>query len=174
MPFKVMFDIRSQLQVAVTTYNRQYAYLKYNEYFRKDPCTKLSRTVIPFNLTGAEAFLYLVYRVEEAKRNYFDHRDKVSKSEEKALRDESLELERQLDLRIADGRFYLQSHPNAQNDADRLSFFLTVEAWRKTWKEYFRYKRLNHKDPAIEKHLKDQCFDYERIIDKYIQKNIGL
>lgn len=158
----------------VSTYDRKLAYIKYNEFFNKDPETKFSRTVKPVNLTGPEKFVYLTYQVMNAIRAYFDNRFTVPKEEEKRLMEKSLDLEKQLDLRITEGRFYLQSHPKAQTDKEALNFFCLVETWRKTWKEYFRYKKLINKDPEVEKQLKNQCFAYERDMSTYIQKKIGL
>ena len=160
--------------MTVTTHDRQYAYLKYDEYFKRDPCTKFTRTVTPIDLTGPEQFLYLTYQTMKAIRNYFDNRYSVPKEEAHKMMLESMNLEKQLDLRITEGLFYLQAHPKSQLDEEALTFFLNVESWRKVWKEYFRYKKLKNKDPAVERQLKQQCDDYEIIINKYIVKNIGL
>lgn len=176
MPFKVLFEIyeAGKIGVHTRTDNRTYAYIQYNQLFKDNPQTKMVRTVTPYDLTGPEKFVWLAYQVRQAQRKYFDLRFSLPKKTANDLKQISLDWEKQLDLRIADGRFYLQAHPKSSPDEDALSFFLTVEAWRKVWKEFFYYKNLKNKDPKIEKQLKKQCFDYEATIDKYIHKSIGL
>lgn len=173
MPFKVLFEVyeAGKQGVNTRTEDRKYAYLQYHQLFAKNPLTRMVHTVTPIEpLSGPEKFVWLTYQVMNAIRVYFDNRFSLPKEEADILRDKSLALEKQLDMRLTEGRFYLQGHPKAQTDKAALDFFCLVETWRETWKEYFRYKKLKNKDPNMEKQLRNLCFDYERNIKQYIQK----
>ena len=167
MPFKVQFDIRSKYQVAVTTFDRQYAYIKYNEYFKKDPCTSLRRTVTPTDLTGPEKFLYLAYQVFEAKQRYFEAKGR-EQEDIPELRKVFQDLQTQLDLQIAVGRYYLNTHPKSSPDEEALTFFLAVESWRKHMSNYRNYKKASNSDKAIIGQMYRQGMEYETKINKYI------
>ena len=174
MPFKVRFDIRSKMLVAVQTYDRFYAYLKYNEYFKKDVCTQMIRTVEPIDLTGPEKFLWLVCQARDAQRRYYDNRNGTHKELAHDFMMEAIEQEKKLDLKIAEARCYIDRHPKAQKDEKEYSFFLIVEKWREKRKEYHRYRKQSDAEKPIIFQMKRECEDYENKIDKYIQKNIGL
>lgn len=174
MPFKVRFDIRSKKQVAVTTYDRAYAYIKYNQYFKDDVCTQMTRTVEPIDLTGPEKFLWMVFQARDAQRRYYDNRNGVYKELAHDFMMEAIELEKKLDLKIAESRVYLDRHPKAQTDEKQLAFFLIVEKWREKRKQYHLYRKQSDAEKLVIFQMKRECEDYENKIDKYIQKNIGL
>jgi hypothetical protein len=86
-----------------------------------------------------------------------------------------LERQKKLDLKIADTRFYLNGHPKCTpSDKKALEFFLLVEACREKQNYYFRYKRQKDFDQEVANKIKQECKDYEKQIDEYCRKKIGL
>lgn len=174
MPFKVRFDIRSKKQVAVTCYDRAYAYIKYNQYFRDDVCTSMTRTVEPVDLTGPEKFLWQVFQARDAQRRYYANRKHVDKELAHDIMMEAIGHEKKLDLKITKARWYLDHHPNCQLDPKNLSFFLIVERWRKACQDFYKYRKQSDASVDVIRLMKKDCEDYEKVIDKYTVKEIGL
>lgn len=179
MPFKVTFEIYEPGKVApcFRSENRALARIELTSRQQKTgyEMTRMVTTVLPVCLTGPEKFLYLVYRTRKSQKRYWAQKGRVDKETEQGFLKESTGLERELDLKIADTRFYLQGHPKSKPDDDEAyAFFIVVEAWREKFKAYFKEKRAKGvKDPSV-KDLRDECFDLEKKIDEYCIKHIGL
>lgn len=136
---------------------------------------RMETEVTPGDLTSPEKYVWLVYRVLQAIRKYYDERGKVSKEQSDDNLKVSLALEKELDDWNTRTRFYLQGHPKSRPDDEKaFAFFQVVEEWRSLWKKYFAYKRSKDKDPSVEREMKKQCFDYEKEIRKYVNLVIGL
>lgn len=177
MPFKVNFKIFEPGKVApcYQTSDRQLAYVEWNERKRKDPMVRMVPDVTYIAGNSQDEYVWLVYRVLKAIRKYYDERDHVSKEISNDNLHVSLALEKELDLKNAKTRVYLQQHPKLKPDnPTAFAFFEVVEAWCNRWKEYFRYKKQRDKDPKWEKKLKDDCFAMEKEIKNYVRHIIGL
>ena len=179
MPFKVKFEIFEPGKIApcFTTENRALAHVELSSIQQKRgyELTRMVPTITPFCLTGPETFLFLVYRVRTAQRKYWGSMGKVDKDVEIEYRDKARKLERQLDLKIANARFYLQGHPKSTpSDEKAFAFFIVVEAWREKMKAYYREKRSKGPDDTDVKDLRDECFDLSNKIDDYCIRHIGL
>lgn len=125
--------------------------------------------------TKQEKYVYLVYQVMRAIRQYYDNRGKVSKEEEHNLLHMSLRLEKDLDDWNARTRFFLNQHPNCKpDDAEAFAFFQVVEQWREDWHKYFAYKKRKDADKSEVRRLRDICKTLEAEIKKYINIKIGL
>ncbi len=124
-------------------------------------------------LTAPERFLLLVYEVRQLIRAYYDHGRRQEDLQA------SLAKEQTLDHWIARTRHYLDTHASnvhfpTETDKKSYSFFILVEQWRKTWHEYFSYKKQKDKDPQVESEIKKKSFDLERSIDAYIAQTLHL
>ena len=60
------------------------------------------------------------------------------------------------------------------DDPQAFAFFQLVEAWRNKWHQYFAYRRDAKSDKRVLQMMRNQCFAYEREIDKYVTNAIGL
>lgn len=172
MPFIVEFKIYEPGKIApyLTTKDRKYAYAEFKDKQGKQGMafTRMTYDITCQDLTKAEEYVFLVYGVMQAIRRFFDcgRREDDKKA--------SLALEAQLDQWNARTRQYVNAHPGYKPpDEKAYQFFILVEAWRKKWHEYFRYKNRKDKDPLIEKQMKQCCFDYEKQINKYVKQTIG-
>jgi hypothetical protein len=180
MPFKVTYRICSAGKDApfFTTTDKRLATVEFHEQQRtKGMLSVRMRTDVQptGRLSKQEEYLWLVYRVRQAIHRYYDRRNKVSKQESSDDLKVSLALESELDKWNARTRFYLQGHPKASHgDEAAFAFFEVVEEWRNCWHKYFAYKRVRDKDLNVEREMKKQCFDYEKAIDEYINKTIGI
>lgn len=175
MPFKVRFSLYEQGKLAPcsVTYDRNLAHAQVNDMIRKGaPLPRLVHDITCENLTKPEAYVFLVYRVLRAIRKYYDERGKVSKQQSSDNLKVSLAIERELDNWNKRTREYLNTH--SADATAQYSFFILVEAWRNLWHKYFSYKKQADKDPVVEKEMRNQCFAYEREIDKYVTNAIGL
>lgn len=172
MPFRLIFKVieSGKLAPMMTTDDRALAYAEVAAQQRaKGPLgVRLLTEVTPVELTNSERYVWLVYRVRKAMRQYFDH------GRRKEDLEASLQLEKELDGWNTRTRFYLQGHPKSQHDEKALAFFEVVEEWRKLWRKYIRYKKQPDKEVAVEREMKKQCFAVEREIDKYVKLVIGL
>lgn len=173
MPFKVKFSIFEPGKQApsFTTDDAHLAHIEYKDRCNRQGCafTRMTTDIECIDLTKPEQYVWLVYRVRKAIQKYYD----CGRKREDLLA--SLDLEKQLDNWNTRTRYHLQTHPKRQPDDDKaFAFFLIVEQWRNAWHKYFTYKKLPDKDPDIEREIKKQCFDFEKQIDKYITKAIGL
>jgi len=130
----------------------------------------INATVEPVEpLTAPERFILLVYDVRQLIRAYYDHGRRQEDLQA------SLAKEKTLDHWIARTRQYLDTHVlKPDNATDPYSFFILVEQWRKTWHEYFSYKKQKDKDPQVESEIKKKSFDLERSIDAYITQALHL
>ena len=179
MPFKVQFDIYEPGKVGpvVQTYNRAIAYVELNSRQQKTgyEMTRMVTTVTPIDLDGPETFLYLVYRVRKSQKRYWAYKGRVDKETEQGYLKEATGLEKELDGKITNARFYLQGHPKSTpSNKDAHAFFLIVEAWREKFKAYFKYKRQKDYDKNVANEMRKECVDYEKKIDDYCRKKIGL
>lgn len=177
MSFKVRYHIWEPGKQAptITTENRALAYIEFGTLKNKMPMARMTYEVIPENLTGPEKFLFLVYRTRQAQEVYWSAcRQELDKEILNDRLKVALKLERELDQRIVDGRFYLQGHPKSQPDEMAYSFFLVVEAWREKSKQYFSYKKKKDADPNVVKQMRKEIDDYQTNIDNYVNKNIGI
>lgn len=177
MPFKVKFKIYEPGKVApcFETTDRKLAQVTWNDMKRKEPLLRMVPEITCVGLTKSEEYVWLVYRVLKAIRKYYDERGHVTKEQSAENLRVSLALERELDNWNTRTRFYLEQHPNSTPDSkEAFAFFQVVEAWRKRWHEYFSYKKQKDKDPKWEKKLKDDCFDMEKEIKKYVRLAIGV
>ena len=172
MPFRVTYKIveKGKLGPTMTTGNRGLAMIELQDMQRKKGIlsVRLLTDIVPEKLTNSERYVWLVYRVRKAMRQYFDH------GRRKEDLEASLQLEKELDGWNTRARFYLQGHPKSQHDEKALAFFEVVEEWRKLWRKYMRYKKQPDKEAAVEREMKKQCFEVEREIDKYVKLVIGL
>lgn len=180
MPFVVHYKIFEPGKIAPCyhTSDRKLAYIEWNARKSKygaDPMVRLVPDVTYIDGDNHDKYVWLVYRVLKAIRKYYDERYIVSKEQSDENLRASLALEKELDLKNASTRFYIQQHPKMTPDnPTAFAFFEVVEAWRERWKEYFRYKKLKDKDPKWEKQLKNDCFAMEKEIKKYVRHIIGL
>lgn len=177
MPFVVTFKIYDPGKQApkFQTRDRKLAYCQWRADQQKEPMVRMVPEVTCVGLTNSEKYVWLVYRVLKAIRKYYDERGRVSKEISEENLKASLALEKELDNWNTRTRFYLQGHPKSTPDSkEAFAFFQLVEAWRKRWHEYFRYKKLKDKDPKWEKQLKQDCFDMEKEIKNYVRFVIGL
>lgn len=179
MPFKVTYCIYDgKAAPCFTAADRRVAYVEFQEQQRTKGYLNVRMTtdVKPDgSLSKQEEYLWLVYRVRQAIHRYYDRRGKVTKQESSDDLKVSLALEKELDMWNTRTRFYLQQHPMASHgDEKAFAFFEVVEEWRKCWHKYFSYKKLRDKDPNVEREMKKQCFDFEKAIDEYIKKTIGI
>lgn len=174
MPFKVTYKLYEPGKTVpcLTTEDRRIARCEYNDMLRKRgyALSRLVPTVTPVEpLTKPEKYLYLVFEVRCLQREYFNH------GRNQEVFRQALEKEKQLDNWNARTRFHLQGHPKCKPDDEKaFAFFEVVEKWRDVWCKYFAYKKRSDKDPTIEREMKKQCFDFEKIIDEYITKTIGI
>ena len=180
MPFVVQYKIFEPGKIAPSyhTSDRTLAYVELNARKAKyggDPMVRMVPDVTYIAGNSQDEYVWLVYRVLQAIRKYYDERPSVPKSQSDENLRASLALEQALDRKNATTRVYLDQHPNAKPDnPTAFSFFLVVEAWRKRWHEYFIYKKLAEKDPKWETKLRDDCFAMEKEIKKYVNKVIGI
>lgn len=179
MPFRVHFSIFEPGKLApyFETDNRALAHVEYNSIRQKTgyEMTRMKTDITPYNLTGPEIFLYLAYRMRQSQKRYWANKGRVDKETEQGYLKEATGLEKKLDLKIADTRFYLNGHPKCTpSDKKALEFFLLVEACREKQKYYFRYKRQKDFDQEVANKIKQECKDYEKQIDEYCRKKIGL
>lgn len=179
MPFTVKHMIWEPGKQApmLTTENRALAYIEFGNLRRKRgmELARLTHEVIPVNLTGPEKFLYLVYRTRKAQEVYWSAKAQKLPSEVlEGHRKIAMQLEKELGLKIADTRYYLDRHPKSQHDEMAYNFFIVVEAWLDKFKRYFVYKRQLNMEPDVARQMKKECEDMQDKIDKYINKNIGL
>ena len=178
MPFKVIYNVYESGKLYYSGPDKQMALVYMNDIARQKGknAARLKKTAQPKGiLSKQEEYLWLVYRVRQAIHHYYDRRGKVTKEESSDDLKVSLSLEKELDQWNARTRFYLEQHPNASHgDEKAFAFFEVVEEWRKCWHKYFAYKKLKDKDPNVEREMKKQCFDFEKAIDEYIKKTIGL
>ena len=179
MPFKVTYSIYSVGKAApfFNTTDKRLATVEFHEQQRTkgNLNVRMVPEIIPQDLTKPEEYVWLVYRVLKAIRKYYDERNRVPKEQSDDNLKVSLALESELDKWNARTRFYLQGHPKSRPDDEKaFAFFQVVEEWRSLWKKYFAYKRLKDKDPNVEREMKKQCFDFEKAIDDYINKAIGI
>lgn len=174
MPFTVTYRIYEMGKQApcLTTQDRVLAHIQFNEMCRRQdkPLVRFVHIVEPVEpLTKPERYLYLVYQVRKAIRKYY------GEGRKKEDLDASLALEKQLDDWNTRTRFHLQTHPKCKPDDEKaFAFFQVVEEWRTVWKKYFAYKKRADRDQAVEREMKKQCFDFEKLIDEYITKTIGI
>ena len=170
MPFKVKFEIFEHGKDAAcfTTYDARLAKVEYNDRKDKNPWVSMTHTITKENLTKAEEYVWLVYEVRKAIHKYYNggrhHEDLVA----------SLVKEKELDMWNTRTRTYLNNHPKAQYDEKAKAFFIIVEAWREKWTKYFASKKSGAVSKAVLDQMKKECFDYEKQIDKYVKKVIGL
>lgn len=173
MPFKVKFQIFEQGKLApcFTTFDNRLAHAEYRHRCNQQGCalTCMTTDIECIDLTKPEQYVYLVYCVRKAIQKYYGN----GRRREDLL--ESLDLEKQLDDWNTRTRHHLDTHPKCRPDDDKaFAFFQVVEEWRNLWHKYFAYKKRPDKDPAVEREIKKQCFDFEKEIDKYINLVIGL
>ena len=178
MPFKVKFHIWEPGKDApkMTTDNKALAYIEYGSLRQQKGMefARMTHEITPFNLTGPEKFLYLAYRTRKAQEVFWSaKRQNLPKEVIKEHLVKARGLEKQLDLRIADARFYLQGHPKSQHEDMPYNFFLIVEAWREKQNEYFRYLNGRDIDALVAKQMRKEIDDYQGNIDNYVKKNIG-
>ena len=170
MPFKVKFEIFAPGKDAAdfTTYDCKLARVEYNDRKTKAPWTKMLHTIECVELTKSEQYVWLVYQVRQAIRKYYNggrhHTDLLA----------SLAKEEELDKWNVRTRTYLNNHPKAQVDEKAHAFFVLVEAWRDKWHKFFASKKSGAVEQAVLDQMKKECFDYEKQIDKYVKKTIGL
>lgn len=177
MPFKVRYKIYEPGKIGpcIDTENRSYAYLEWTGRCQKQPLTRLVPDVTPVNLTNSERYVWLVYRVLKAIRKFFDERGHVTKEQSKENWDNSMALERELDLWNSRTRFYLQGHPKSTpDDPKAFAFFEVVEVWRQEWHKYFAYKKQKDKRADVEREMKKKCEQFEKEIKKYVKLVIGI
>lgn len=173
MPFKVKFQIfeSGKLAPCLTTYDSRLAHVEYRHMCNQKGCalTRMTTDIECIDLTKPEQYVWLVYRVRKAIQKYYGNGRKREDL------DASLALEKELDNWNIRTRFHLQTHPKCKPDDEKaFAFFQVVEQWRNCWHKYFAYKKQADNDPAIEREIKKQCFDFEKQIDKYIKLVIGL
>jgi len=179
----VRYDIRSTKPDApiYSSYDRTLAKVELADQQRKakpGDIIYLNTTVEPKEpLTPPERFLLLVYDTRCLQRIYFDngrkHEDLKAAFAKESYLDKWLKTARNtLDASGNENR--LKALPDTSPKKLHYTFFLLVESWRKAWHEYFAYKKLADKDPAIEAEMKKKCFDYEKAIDTYIIQTLNL
>jgi len=180
MPFKVTYKVyeSGESEPYYSGTDKQMAWVYMHDITREKGkgSAHLEKEAQPIgSLSKQEQYLWLVYRVRQAIRRYYDRRGKVTKQESSDDLKVSLALEKELDLWNARTRCYLNQHPKASHgDEKAFAFFEVVEEWRNCWHKYFAYKRVRDKDPNVELEMKKQCFDLEKPIDEYISKTIGI
>lgn len=177
MPFRVKFYIYEQGKMAPSfeTDDRQLAYSEWKARRRDEPMTRLVPEVTYIDGSKQDCYVWLVYRVLKAIMKYYYERYRVPKEQSNENLKASLALEKELDDWNTRTRYYLERHPNSTPDSkEAFAFFQIVEAWRKRWKEYFRYKKQGDKDVKWEKKLKDDCFAIEKEIKNYVRLAIGI
>lgn len=179
MPFKVRYRIFHGTAIApiLDTTDKRLARVEFRNYQETKGYLeyRMETEVVPEQMTKPEEYVWLVYRVLKAIRKYYDERNRVPKEQSDDNLKVSLALESELDKWNARTRFYLQGHPKSRPDDEKaFAFFQVVEEWRILWKKYFLYKKRKDKDPAVEREMKKQCFDFEKEIKKYVNMVIGL
>ena len=173
MPFKVKFMIYEPGKQApcYTTSDAALARVEYNAKVREQGMA-LSRYVFEItceDLTKAEEYVWLVYQVRQAIHKYYNQGRKYADLQA------SLTLEKQLDDWNLRTRTYLNNHPKCQiGDEKAHSFFLLVEKWREKWHKFFACKKAKSEPEEILREMKRECTDYEKEIDMYVKKSIGL
>lgn len=182
MPFKVTFKLYEPNKMApcFTTTDRDLAYAEINAMKRKRE-TVLSRMIREVKLvkpTKDEEYVYLVYRVRKAIRKFFDEGRKPEDKQQ------SEELEKELDVWNQQTRNYINAHPDFEKklmslpaDSDKrrgFAFFLLVEKWRTEWHKFFAIKNPEGDMVQVKNEIKKACFGMEKEIDEYVHKEIGL
>ena len=172
---KTRYDLRSNRKKAVLISSYDLFYVKTERDNAQRAAAPgeiifIDATVEPVEpLTAPERFLLLVYEVRQLIRAYYDHGRRQEDLQA------SLAKEQTLDHWIARTRQYLDTHaPKPDNATDPYSFFILVEQWRKTWHEYFAYKKQKDKDPQVESEIKKKSFDLESSIDACIAHSLHL
>ena len=182
MPFKVTYNIYEQGKQApsFTSHDRTLVNIEYAHMTGKQGMlVRVVPVVTPVEpLTKSEEYLFLVYDVRRLQRIYFNQGRR--QDDLKA----SLDKEARLDRWNTATRHYFDTHPEKEAELANMPhsidkklhycFFSIVEAWRKAWHEYMGYKKRKGKNIMIEKEMKQKCFDYEKAIDEYITKTIGI
>ena len=173
MPFKVKFSIFEPGKQApyFTTFDPRLAHAEYRDHCNKHGCalTRMTTDIECIDLTKPEQYVFLVYKVRKAIQKYY------SCGRRREDLQASLTLEKQLDDWNTRTRYHLVTHPKCRPDDEKsFAFFEVVEEWRNVWHKYFAYKKQPDREPAVEREMKKQCFDFEKAIDNYITKTIGL
>lgn len=174
MPIKVQYEIFDSRHKApvLSTFDRTVASIEFNDLLRKGgDVYRLQQTPMPDGaLTKQEEYLMLVYRVRKLWKQYFNQ----GRSQEVMMA--SLEQEKKLDDWNTRTAAFISSHPDytiKMNDK-AFSFYLVVSEWRKAWKERKRYKGNASCDQDVLKEIGKKCRDFEKQIDEYISKSLGL
>lgn len=174
MPIKVRYEIFDSHHKAsiLETWDRTVASIEFNDLLRKGgDVYRLQQTPMPDGaLTKQEEYLMLVYRVRKLWKRYFNQ----GRSQEVMMA--SLEQEKKLDDWNTRTAAFISSHPDytiKMNDK-AFSFYLVVSEWRKAWKERKRYKGNASCDQDVLKEIGKKCRDFEKQIDEYISKSLGL
>ena len=173
MPFRVKFNIKEVGKTAplYSTSDRMMAYTELHAIQEKRGFMGIGLVpdIATDSLTKPEQYVWLVHRVLNAIRRYYDG------GRRKEDLEVSLALERELDNWNTRTRFYLQSHPKSTpDDPKAFAFFEVVEEWRKCWHQYFAYKKRRDKEETVEREMKKQCFQMEKEIRKYVNLVIGI
>lgn len=179
MPFIVKYRIHDIGHAApnFTTRDKALAMAEYNAQRRRkgELSVQLLYDVVCEGASKQEQYVYLVYQVLRAIRQYYDNRGKVTPEQQNSLLHMSLRLEKDLDDWNTRTRFYLNQHPNCKpDDAEAFAFFQVVEQWREDWHKYFAYKKRRDADKSEVRRLRDICLTLESEIKKYVNKVIGI
>ena len=171
MSFTVYFSIYEPNKQApcFQTTDVKLAKVEFDDIKKRMPLARMLYTIQLSDLTKSEEYVWLVYRVRQAIRKFFDE---GRKKEDFTA---SMALEKELEEWNTRIRYYLQGHPKYRIDDEKAhAFFLLVESWREKWHRYFAYKKRKDADSAVVNQMKKECEDYEEKIDLYVKKSIGL
>lgn len=184
MPIKTKYIIKCSSKQApvLTTDNRPYVMTAFNRFLKdaqKGDIYNMQAVVEPVEpMSNDERFLYLVYEVRRLIRKFFDGGRKKEDLQK------SLDKEKELDQWILNTRTRLADSPQIEAwmkmlppDSDKArnyAFFILVEKWRRAWAIYFANKNKTGKNRKMVEELKQECFDFEKEIDRYLNKTLKL
>ena len=173
MPLRTRYEIFGRFtNPVISTYDKTMARVEWYSYLRnpQQGLHRLVQTVEPDGeLTKAEEYLYLVYRVRKLWRKYFDcgrNRDDM---------EAALKLEAELDVWNMRSLIYVSNHPDYKPaDQESFDFYTVVQAWRDTCKERKRYRGGSAIDKQVQQEISHKCRDFERKIDQYLKTKLNL
>ena len=174
MPFKTLYQIYDSKHTAPVFTNTDYkmAYVEWRACMRKGgDVYRLQQTVLPDDkLTKSEEYLYLVYRLRKAWKQFINcgHKEDDIK--------ECSKLEKELDdwhCRVTT-LSQNQTTPRPIKDREAFDFYLTVAEWRDVRLSRKKYTSANGFDEIVRKEVSRSCREFERKIDKYIKTKLNL
>ena len=173
MPLKTKYEIYGRFTAPIlSTFDKTMARVEWYSYVRnpQQGIHRLVQDVIPEGeLTKAEEYLLLVYRVRRLWRRFYDC---GRKEEDKA---EAIALQDELDSWNFRNKCYITNHPDYKPaDQESFDFYVVVQAWRDTCKERGRYRGGSAVDKMVLHEIRSKIRDFERKIDQYLKKKLNL